>query len=364
MKESILVKTDMGDIQCNYLASELIEGAGLINTSLEKMRQLLEATYPRKQLGEIEYQLYSYESKEINAFSVYVEEGYVIAFSTAVFIQFYRIIKNLFMEQEICKWFKTTHSESEQCINAIYDYMTWFIAFHELFHVINGHCKYMTAKGVFNVEQSTEENPYNNLITQILESDADYCAVIACVNFIFIQAKNKGAFDEIIDVNIRDKLIKATEDEVIYLGFAVYHTFLLFSSKEKGKTTDCINSLLKYDHPYSSIRMSYCFMTITHQMNYFLSLDEVKRVIEITIKICIAYDRIYYADGSFDKSLLSLAFTEKGVQHIKLLHNNWNNIIEELKGCAHIMLKEKENINKMHYWVNDNGTMMKQKELL
>lgn len=359
MKKSILVKTDMGEIQCDYFASELIEGAERINKSLVRMRQLLEATYPREHLGKIEYELYTYESEEINAFSVEKDGCYVIAFSTAMFLQFYKRLKNLFLVKEICEWFETEPTEAEYCVNAVYDYMIWFVTFHEFFHVINGHCKYLSERGLFYAEQSREQVSDDNLLFQTLESDADYSAVTACVQFIFVQAKNSGAFDDSVDEDKRRLLIKVAEAEVIYLGFAVYHTFLLFSCAQKEKMTDCVNTMLRYDHPYASIRMAYSFMAITYQLGYFLKMDEIVILLRKIDEIFIAYDRIYYAEESFEKSLVSLAFTEKGVQHIMLLHNGWNNLVEDLRKHAHINLERKEELDQLNYWVNDDGTMMK-----
>lgn len=359
MDKTVIVKTnDMGEIQCTYCASNGIAGAEKINRSLETMRQLLEATYPRNQIGEIDYELYLYESDEINAFSMETEEGYVIAFSTAIFIEFYKILKNLFLVEEICKWFGTSRAESASCINAIYDYMLWFIAFHEFFHVINGHCGCMTARGIFNAETVTEKNFEDNLNGQIIESDADYCAVIACVNLIFVQAKNAGMFDENITINRLQSMMEEVKQEMIFLGFAIYHTFLLFSCNEKESNSKSIDELLRYDHPYASIRMAYTFMAMTYQLTYFLSMDTVKDWINKVAEICIAYDRIYYAKEMFDKSLLSLAFTERGVQHIMFLHNGWNDIVDELKEHAHIALAKKEKIEELYYWVNEDGTMM------
>lgn len=358
MKETIELNTIMGKIQCNYSVPESINGYERINSSLNKMRNLLEATYPRKQLSDIQYELYTYDSEEINAFSCKIEEEYVIAFSIAMFNQSYMLLNKLFKMEKVCKWFETVPIESEYSLNAVYDYMIWFIAFHEFFHMINGHCEYLSARNIFNVEKSIERDLNNNLLGQILESDADYSAVIACVNFIFIQARNKGAFDNSVEENKRNLLLKAAEGEIVYLGFAIYHTFLLFSSEEKGRTLECVNALLKYDHPYSSIRMAYAFAAITYQVGYFLSRKEVINLVNKIDEICIAYDRIYYAKGSFDKSLLSLAFTEKGVQHIMRLHNSWNDVVDELRKYSYIKLQKKETINKMNYWVNSDGTMM------
>lgn len=358
MKNIIEINTSMGKIQCNYSVSESLDGYERINNSLNRMRKLLEATYPRKQLSEIQYELYAYDSEEINAFSCKIEEGYVIAFSTAVFTKSYMLLNNLFKKKEICKWFETIPTESEYSLNAVYDYMTWFIAFHEFFHMIHGHCEYLFARNIFNVEKSIERDLNNNLVGQILESDADYSAVIACVNFIFVQARNNGAFDDSVEKTKRNLLIQAAEGEIVYLGFAIYHTFLLFSSEEKGRTLECVNALLKYDHPYSSIRMAYTFAAITYQVGCFLSREEMIILVNKISEICIAYDRIYYAEGAFDKSLLSLAFTEKGVQHIMLLHNSWNDVVNELRKYSYIKLQKKEIISKMHFWINNDGTMI------
>ena len=90
MKKEISVKTDMGIIECKYSVSDFIDGHETINNSLRRMRELLEATYPRKMLKNIKYELYVYESEEINAFAKKEEDGYVIAFASAVFLKLYQ----------------------------------------------------------------------------------------------------------------------------------------------------------------------------------------------------------------------------------------------------------------------------------
>lgn len=356
MRETIEVKTTEGTVLCSYYASERIEGAERINKSVERMRHLLEATYPRAELGDIEYELYVYESEEVNAFSTKTEEGYVIAFSTAVFIKFYKVVKNMFFVEEIRKWFEVSPTQTEYCINAIYDYMNWFIAFHELFHIINGHCKWLSVMGIFHAEKLTKNERRDNLQIQIVESDADYCAIQACVNLIFIQIINEGAFDEKTDSVRRYDLIEAAKQEILFMEFAVYQIFLLFSQEEKaiGNTED----LLKYDHPYASIRMAYSFSVMIYQLSSFLPMDEVKELVYKIAGICIAYDRIYYAEEAFERSLVSLAFTERGVQHVMRLHNGWNHIVDQLNKYSYIKQKEKEEISELQYWVKEDGTMM------
>ena len=356
IRETIEVKTTEGTVLCRYYASEWIEGAERINKSVERMRQLLEATYPRAELGDIEYELYVYESEEVNAFSAKTEEGYVIAFSTAVFIKFYKVVKNMFLVEEIRRWFGIPPTQAEDCINAIYDYMNWFIAFHELFHIINGHCKWLSGMGIFHAEKLTKNERGDNLQIQIVESDADYCAIQACVNLIFIQIINEGAFDENTDLDRCHELIEAAKQEILFMEFAVYQIFLLFSQDEKAIGN--MDDLLKYDHPYASIRMAYSFAAMIYQLSFYLTMDEVTELVYKIAGICIAYDRIYYAEEVFQRSLVSLAFTERGVQHVMLLHNGWNHIVDQLSKYSHIKLKEKEEIPELQYWVKEDGTMM------
>ena len=45
------------------------------------------------------------------------------------------------------------------------------------------------------MEKTGERDEEENLLVQIMEGDADYSAVCACVKLIFVQARNAGAFD-------------------------------------------------------------------------------------------------------------------------------------------------------------------------
>ncbi len=358
MNRTVVVDTeDMGKIQCSYEASSLINGADIINKSLVRMRQLLEGTYPRSQLNGAEYELYVYESEEVNAFSVKNGSEYVIAFSAAMFVRFYSTVKNLFTVSEICEWFGTTPRESAGCVAAVYDYMVWFIAYHEFFHVCNGHCGYFSMKNMLHVEKTGERDEEENLLVQIMEGDADYSAVCACVKLIFVQARNAGAFDSSKEPVVRKDILNCSKSELIFLEFAIYQVVLIFSDDERGKTQECANNLLKYDHPYASIRMAYAFFAMIYQTGFFLPEEEVVKLVWAMSEICIAYDRIYYAMEDFASSLLSLAFTEKGVQHIMLLHNEWNDLYDELSAYAYLKLKKKEPLDGVYYWVNEDGTM-------
>lgn len=358
MNKAISVNTkDLGIIQCDYEASSLISGADRMNKSLARMRQLLEATYPKEQINEPEYELYVYESEAINAFSVKSGSGYVIAFSTAMFVKFYTTVKNLFTVRKICDWFGTTPEESAVCVNAVYDYMLWFIAYHEFFHMCNGHCDYFDARGMLSAETVRERDEEKNILMQIMEGDADYSAACSCVKFIFVQALNAGAYDSEREAAFRDDILTRAKTEIIFLGYAIYQVFLLFSDGERGKTPELINNLLKYDHPYASIRLVYSSCAMTYQMGDFLSQEEITKLLHSLYEICIAYDRIYYAMEDFANSLLSLAFTERGVQHIMFIHNEWNRIYNELIPYAYLTPGKKEELAAAYYWVNEDGSM-------
>lgn len=184
--------------------------------------------------------------------------------------------------------------------------MTYFIALHELFH-----------------------NEKKNLISQILEANADISAAKILARYTFLISYN-----HLEDKTKREEMLSMFFFEIKAMYFAIYNLFLLFSHEHEDSFKDCLENMLFYDHPFPSIRMVYTLNQSIQELSTFLKDGEIPVLLNNIIKTCIAYDRIFYADNAFVHALQAIAYTKAGASHILKLHNGWNTIYEELKKFA------------------------------
>ena len=331
-----------------------IPDAEFLNMRIRKLRSFLEDTCPSRLLNGLKYELYFFESEKLDAQAFKREsENYVIAFSTRTIKIIWENLNTIFKEKTLLDLFNIEICDKNTIdftVRAVFDYMTYFIALHELFHIVNGHCGYLTKKGLSCSENWVPLDEDKNLTSQILEANADISAAKILARYTFLIS-----YHNLEDKTKRDEMLPMFFFEIKAMYFAIYNLFLLFSHEYEDSFKDCLENMLFYDHPFPSIRMVYTLNKSIQELSTFLKDSEIPVLLNDILKTCIAYDRVFYANNDFAHALQAIAYTKAGASHILKLHNGWNLIYKRLEEFAFYKLDENEYLDEMPYWVDETG---------
>lgn len=343
MGNKIIVNDENNNYECYVITEQdVFQEANIINQKLNWVRSILREMHFSTGKNPVEYHICCYESKEINAFSAKITSSkYVIALSTELLIGMDAELNEYFMYLDLRRYFWGSKKNAKKHVQKVCEYILLYVVLHEYYHILNGHCDSAYAKRKIMAERVISKGGENNKYRQILECDADYCAVRSCM--YIIEEQYESLDDRIAEIRI--------------LGFAIYYIFLKF--QELGyENMHYMQDLYAGDHPPASIRFVYAFVVIVRSI--FVQIEGISAIREICaiVEVGIYFDRVYFDAKTFDLSLSALAYTERGMKHLEELHMGWNQVREELESVSYISLKVNEPVDfKKYVWVTDDGDM-------
>ena len=236
--------------------------------------------------------------------------------------------------------------------------MLSFIAYHELYHILNGHLGYIN--NVLHLDCSLEERVMTNeefeknIVMQIIEANADYCAA----NFLGFRANIYVPY--VVENNYFSGSSKYEIASFQYamLMISVYLVFLVLENKHFKPTKDFLDRLCESTHPYSSLRARYVLVVLLARLAEIVEEKEAQSIFFSISKVLVSCDRIIYADNDFSKSLVALANTKKASEHLMMLNNCWNDYVKQIKQYAFVPLEENDIIISMPFFVDEEGNMI------
>lgn len=343
MENEIIINVGIKDYKCY----KKLEGKEYINDKLLFLRNTLGQM--KYSTGEklVECDVYVFESNEINAFSSKIVGGYAIALSSGMFLGFNAELESYLKNEDIRRYFYGKKVNIKKHVEKIIDYILLYTVLHENYHILNGHCDTYYSQGKAMVECLVKGNPEKNRFNQILELDADFCAVRSLT--YLIKEHKFEAEDEKI--------------EFIMMGFSLYYIFLKFQEMCYENIHTLCEEMSLYSHPPASTRIVYAFIAIamylgtnySNKYDYFMELN-------ILSELCIYFDRIYYDSETMDLTLIAFAYTKKGMDYLEGLHNEWNEVKKILELNAFIKLRTNEllDISNM-YFLDGEGKFIPEK---
>ena len=336
-----IIKSNDEEYKCYENLETTISGHQEINESLAVIRgfcsSLVEMMGPNEQLI---LKVYAYEADEVNAFAIKQNEEYCIGISVETF----RVLK---------QWFNTWmnfdktydvlnlhYRKKETIIYIMYNYSLLFLAMHECFHILFGHCDCPYNMGKFLFEQSKQTKQEDALFEQSLETSADTAAIIACV----VKMMNE------------DKSQEVWEEKSRILLFTVYSVFKIFSEYECYDFDEFIeDDLYKYDHPHAGLR----FKIVIRVLDYSVKFLKEKNLDAEIINEYIRFEKEILEIESLKKMLTSIAYTSKGSEHIKTLLQKWNDVRESFEPYAHMPLLNWAEIGQSPILINNKGELIR-----
>lgn len=340
MKDEVLVLGEKEEYLCyRYYPGNNVK-AKSINNALESLRKVLHGLKYSKDVSKVDFDLYVYDSSKSNALSKKEENGYIIAISSYLLFDIIDDIVSYMLNNDLRKYFYGHKLNAKKHAYKIHNYILLYIALHENYHILNGHCDAICSINHACVRKRTLDNE-KNFFKQFLEMDADYCAVRSLI-YLLIENTDKENLDT----------------ETMLIGFSLYFILLKFQEESyENITTIDVN---KMDHPPASIRIHYSLSIILAYLKEIMKKEHLLYLMNEVTELCVYFDRVYYDSDAIELALFAYAYTFAGQEYAKTLYNGWKMVKEKISDYAYISLREDSNSNEknMHF-LNNDGKLLK-----
>ena len=322
-----------------YVSSNVV-GAEIINEGLNIARRVLETEPFREYLntsGIFFDGIFTYESDSINAIAHKEGGTCIVAISNGLFVRLYKWFQMWKRHPKIKDIFRLkTEEQTNLFFENSYLFAIFFVTAHELYHLLNGHCCVNRTRTSMS-EKKVNEEKSQNLFYQVLEMDADICAVFYCTNMVWT-----------LNIPLVQKL-----STTHCLLFALYNVFIMFNEKDFDALMS--EDFADYDHPHPSIRLAYCFASIAAQAAGYVDMKILKYDLYLATSECMEFDRVLLEHHKLKECLSTLAYTEAGANHINAISKKWRKVEKMLRKHAYIELITDYDEITIKPWVTENG---------
>lgn len=337
-----IIKSDKYEYKCYYYIDETIEGCGIVNKGLDTIREFLNKVDERTQIKNVPYRVVAYECDKTDGFSIKLGGEYIVGISIRTFDELYKWFRTWFSCDKTYTSFGFNEQKKEYYIQKSYEYSLRFLAAHEYSHIKNGHCGIPESEERFIFEQSKEVEEENALFCQSLEYDADCCAMACCINQILYEGRD----------------IEKIKEEMQVQLLSVYSIFKIFSVYEKYDFDSFLEGdLLKYDHPNAGLRFVISQYTLATVLLGKSGTGILGSLIDDMVGNIMAFERNVIYANDIKETLFAIAFTEKGDNHIRKLHNSWEDVRKKLEAYAFCDLAEFEPIDRNNIFIDEKGNV-------
>ena len=118
-------------------------------------------------------------------------------------------------------------------------------------------------------------------------------------------------------------------------------------------------SIDEYDHPHPGIRMYYSYIHYSYWIGRFRDFGEdTMTILGNGSDAVISYEKNVLGKEKIKECYYSVAFTEKGAQHVMNLHNGWQEKIEHFNEYAYMEIEKMDTIDSMPVSLDKNGNFV------
>lgn len=322
------------------------------NLALTQLRKGVPTWASQEKNREMSVSVWVYEDDRVNAFCCYKDGHNYIALSVGIFVEYWKAANDFVNHERFSLVFKLAADRKPCVLNALFFSMLNFTIAHEFGHIAHGHLRVDSYCNVIDeVLEITDEGNSNtkNWNTQLKEYDADSFAV-SIQALLLLQEWS----DE----------IKTNIASVDMLFIANYLCFLTFAEKT-GRNFDKYmeKDIAEVDHPHPGIRMYYAVLLYSYWIGRIKGYNEdVLYALSSGTHAVVAYEKTVVESKKIKECYFSVAFTEKGCQHIMNLNNGWQELVDHYNQYAYIPIEKLGDIDSLPVSVNENGTFLKLKE--
>lgn len=362
-----------------YTLTEYVEhgyvNADLFNNVLNQARAFLKKVRDTHNHPDLNCKLYVYDLSEINAFTIKHAGQYLIAISVGGLAQLYNWFELWAKCKDVRKKFEIADDQTKEFSEMLFQNAVNFLAAHEYYHVMNGHCDLPETEEHFLYERSDSiVDKEHAVFLQCLEYDADCCATAACVNQILSRAGLENAIENLLiylsggkkDNSVKNphdaklSLYPVSENGLVLrlkmLYFAIYSVFKLFSDEEQISFTDFIEmDLYEYDHPSAGIRMDYVGKLIITVLEKIVGPEKAVEYWEKAFQWIMSFEKDILGANDPKCVFFAVALTEKGAKMSAEIANAWKYVKPRLDVYTHHKLAPYEEVTPSAPVLDEEG---------
>ena len=318
------------------------------NKALAELRKGIKTWVSLEVYRKMHISLWIYDDlTEINAFCYSKDNQNYIALSTGLLFAIFNAVEEFIDQERFTLVFKLGEDKKVDIIEVLVFTMLNFTVAHEFGHIAHGHLRNGSFGRCFDEMLYISGEGYDratNWNTQLKEYDADSVA-LAIQSLLLLQAWEKD-----IDANIASV-------DVLFL--ANYLSFRILAEKT-GRDFDLYmqKEIDEFDHPHPGIRMFYSVLICSYWVSRMRGYtEEVLHTLSSGMHAVIAYERMVLEKQEIKECYFSVAFTEKGCQHIMNLNNCWQDLVDQYGQYAYIPIEKLDNIESLPVCINEDGTI-------
>lgn len=328
-----------------YLVSEKA------NRALEELRKGLHTWSSIEIDVEMQISLWVYNDINVNAFCHYENGKNYIALSIGLLTKLWNEAENFVEQNNLELVFKISEENKPHYKDMLFFFMVNFTIAHEYGHIAHGHLKDQIGNN--NIDERllemyntiSEEKKKRNWEIQLREYDADSFATAVQANLFFQHWQDN------IKINL------ANFDTMFIANYLCFRTFAENTGRDFSEYM--IKDIKEYDHPHPGIRMYYSAIHYSYWLIDILGINkDVLNILESGIHAVVAYEKNVLVIEKIKKCYYSVAYTQKGTQHIMHLHNEWQKLVDYYNLYAYIKIPKMEEINKMMFSLDENGSFI------
>lgn len=301
-----------------YIPRGSFELDPILMSMLDVVKQYLEVTInlsPNLPKANIFYA----NNMSINACAFKVQSQYFIAVNVGTVIRLKEIFDNIVANKKVSNEIFKNENITVNSATFLYFAMVFLVA-HEYSHIRFGHCDLITHLAghddiAFLNEAMSNDLVQNGLFRQTLEYDADCCAIANSINrLLMAKDYHNKSFDEIIH-------------EISLCNLSCYILFKIFDNGKHQNYNDYDLDNLKNDsHPRPGLRINYIMGNISSLLYKYYNEEKLGLILDNMLKYITLYEKIYDKNINIKNMELGIAYTKKGSQHLRGIHNNWDNV--------------------------------------
>lgn len=274
---------------------------------------------------------YINDRRNINACAFLFEDEYFIGINIASVIKLKEVFDMVFEIEKIYDGHIFNKDNNALDSVEVMYFAMMFLTGHEYSHIRFGHCALINHLFGNKINEITSNCLIDDgIFRQTLEFDADCCTIANLTNRILLKSNNI------------DELSKG-------IGRCMLACYILFKVFDNGEHMNYENydldTLACSTHPRPGIRQYYlganiCTVLYNHFPKY--DVDKITNTMLDHIKI---FENSLNEVISLRNIEMGVSYTQKGVEHINRIHNNWGDVRKMLLDFTHDELAPYEPLN-------------------
>lgn len=322
------------------------------NIALSKLREGLPTWVSKEVYEKMDISLWIYNDLQVNAFCYDTGNCNYIALSVGLFFEFWKVIEEFANHEKLSTIFKICEEKKPDFMEMFFFYMLNFTIAHEFGHIVHGHLKDGSGKNTIDemrMDFDKGKSKEGNWLTQLKEYDADTFAVMI-QTLLFLQQWKDDDIEE--NRAIFDKFYLA--NYLCFLAFAqkTGRSFELYFSKE----------LDEYDHPHPGIRLYYSYLWYSFLIGSVKGENyDIFSVISSGSHAVVLYERQVLEKEHLKDCYYTVAYTQKGAQHVMNLNNQWQELIDFYNTFAYVPIQKYGFIESMPITLDEEGNILENK---